>query len=31
VSVSNASTTEQDIDRSADAILRCAQTIEVAV
>ncbi|MET1231570.1 MAG: pyridoxal-dependent decarboxylase, partial [Candidatus Limnocylindrales bacterium] len=31
VSVSNASTTEGDIDRSADAILRCARTVEVTV
>ena len=30
VSVSNASTTEDDIDRSADAILRCARAVEVA-
>jgi glutamate/tyrosine decarboxylase-like PLP-dependent enzyme len=29
VSVSNASTTEEDIDRSADAILRCARAVEV--
>ena len=29
VSISNASTTEEDIDRSADAILRCARAVEV--
>jgi glutamate/tyrosine decarboxylase-like PLP-dependent enzyme len=30
ISISNASTTEADIDRSADAILRCAATIDIA-
>jgi glutamate/tyrosine decarboxylase-like PLP-dependent enzyme len=31
ISISNASTTEEDIDRSADAILRCARAVEVTV
>jgi glutamate/tyrosine decarboxylase-like PLP-dependent enzyme len=29
ISISNWSTTEEDIDRSAEAILRCAATVEV--